>query len=141
MSVVTDWRPGCGLILALVLAGCETPHWAQKLDEAFAPGPDTKAVTAEAHEHREKYVTSRDSASLRWLLAHKVDAGMPYDEVCRVLGEQGEHEERKNWLIKGDSTLQIGDDAYGFGPDNKGKKYMLFFRDNLLVNFDPDDYK
>ena len=140
MSVVSNGRLICGLLLAFALAGCETPQWAQKLDEAFAPGPDPKSTAAEARDYREKYVTSLDGEALRWLLSHKVHAGMSYDEVRRVLGDPGEREERKNWLITKESTLQIGDEAYGF-RDNKGKKYMLYFRDNLLVNFDPDEYK
>ncbi|MSR56301.1 MAG: hypothetical protein EXS05_01335 [Planctomycetaceae bacterium] len=141
MLALTTWRFTCGFVLAAMLVGCETPQWALKLDEAFAPSTVKKSDPADARDHRTKYVASRDSASLNWLLAHKIDSGMSLADVCKVLGEQGELEERKNWITNRGGNYQIGDDVYAFGPDNKGRKLYLVFRENMLVNFDPTEFE
>jgi hypothetical protein len=78
---------------------------------------------------------------MRWLLAHRVKGGMSYAAVCHVLGEDGERETKDRWLKTGGVNIRIDDEVYAFGPDSEGRNLYLFFRDDRLINFDPDEFK
>ncbi|HTI50818.1 MAG TPA: hypothetical protein VL475_07700 [Planctomycetaceae bacterium] len=130
-----------GILLATTLSGCETPGWAQRLDDAFSASPRDKGHARDEEERqRKKYAGSRDREALHWLLRHRVDSGMSYHEVCRTLGEDGVRESRDNWIKNNGGNYQVGDDVYAFGPDNKGQTLYLVFREDKLVNFDPKEF-
>lgn len=127
-----------GLLLAGALAGCGTSGWAHKLERAFSSKPATSS--ADEERYRRKYVGNHDRKALYWLLRHRVESGMAYGEVCRILGEDGVHETRDNWIKTNGGNYQIGDDCYAFGPDSDGQTLYLVFRDDKLVNFDPTEF-
>lgn len=129
---------GASLLLAGLLAGCETSGWAHKLERAFSSRPQT--TSADEERYRRKYVGNHDRQALYWLLRHRIDSGMAYGEVCRVLGEEGTRESRDNWIKTNGGNYQLGDDAYAFGPDSDGQTLYLVFRDDKLVNFDPTEF-
>lgn len=131
-----------GILLATILAGCETPGWAERLDEAFtfSPGKDAGHYREEGERHRKKYAATHDREALHWLLRHCIEPGMSYHDVCRALGEDGVRESRDNWIKNNGGNYQVGDDAYAFGPDNHGQTLYLVFRDDKLVNFDPREF-
>jgi hypothetical protein len=132
-----------GLLLAATISGCETPGWAERLDESFSmPNfKSSKASAADEEQHRKEYAASRERVALYWLLHHRIESGMGYHQVCQILGEDGVRESRDNWVKTGDGSYQVGDDVYAFGPDSEGQTLYLVFRDNKLVNFDPDEFK
>jgi hypothetical protein len=130
-----------GILLAAVFSGCETPGWAERLDQAFTfDPPDRKQSRNEEEQHRKKYAATRDRDALHWLLRHRIDSGMSYHDVCRTLGEDGSRESRDNWIKNNGGNYQVGDDVYAFGPDSKGQTLYLVFRDDKLVNFDPKEF-
>lgn len=114
------------------LAGCESPAWTHKLSESFG------STAGEAENHRREYASNRSRKSLEWLLAHELQPGMPYREVCTALGEEGERELSDRALKK--SPLRVDDETYGW-PDNQGHILYLFFREGRLIHFNPEDYE
>lgn len=129
---------GAGLLVGALSIGCETSGWTRKLERAFSSRPHS--TSAEEEHYRNKYVGNHDRQALYWLLRHRIDAGMPYGDVCRVLGEEGVRETRDNWIKTNGGNYQLGDDAYAFGPDSDGQTLYLVFRDDKLVNFDPTEF-
>ncbi|MGQ0637214.1 MAG: hypothetical protein ACT4QC_21610 [Planctomycetaceae bacterium] len=131
--------------LALVLgmaafAGCESPAWVRSLNDAFTMRRAENAL-AQQESHRREYVASHSRQSMRWLLGHCVNTGMPYKEVCRALGEDGARESHDTWIKTRGGPYQVGDEVYAFGPDNEGQSVYLVFRDDQLIGFDPDEFR
>lgn len=132
-------RWSAGLLLALVLGGCETPGWG-RLDELFSP-QHSKITPADEERHRVEYIETRSQESIQWLLRHCVENGMSHEAVAKVLGEQGTREAQDaKFKAGGGTSVQIGDDLYAYGPDDHSRMYYLVFRDNVLVGFEPKDY-
>ena len=127
------------LLLAATLSGCETANWARNLNDAFSSRPRTTA--AEEERHRNDYVANHDRQALNWLLRHRIESGMSYATVCKVLGEEGVREARDEWIKTKGGSYQLGDDVYAFGPDNEGHTVYLGFREDKLVDFDPTEFK
>lgn len=127
-----------GLFLAGLSAGCETSGWAQKLEQAFSSRPHS--TSGDEERHRRKYMGNHDRQALYWLLRHRIQSGMSYGDVCRILGEEGTRESKDNWIKSNGGNYQVGDDAYAFGPDSDGQTLYLLFRDDKLVNFDPTEF-
>jgi len=128
-----------GLLLTLVLSGCETPGWG-RLDEIFSPS-HPKITPAEEERHRVEYIETRSQESIQWLLRHCVENGMSHETVSNVLGEQGTREAQDGKFKAGGGTsVQVGDDLYVYGPDDHSRMYYLVFRENVLVGFEPKDY-
>src|SRR5262245_32309762 len=127
----TSFRCLAILIVALAAVGCESPAWVRSLNNAFALRPSEPGVQ-EREEHRREYLATHSRKSMRWLLAHCVNVGMSYKEVCRALGEEGAREEQDNWIKNRGGPYQVGDDVYAFGPDNEGQSVYLVFRDDQL---------
>ena len=92
-------------------------------------------------DHRREYVKTHSRKSLNWLLSRCVKAGMTYERVCHVLGEDGERETRDRWLKTGGVNVRMDDDVFSFGPDSDGHMLYLFFREDRLINFEPSDFK
>jgi len=125
---------------AIVLAGCESPAWTKSLNESFGVREDDSGPRTE-EEHRREYVKTHSRKSMRWLLSHSVKAGMTYEQVCHVLGEDGERETKDRWLKTGGINVRVDDEVYSFGPDSDGRILYLFFRDDRLINFDASEFK
>lgn len=126
------------MLLALLASGCETPGWAERLDEAFTPAP--KVTPQDVEQHRTRYFKSRDREELYWLLRHEVESGMSYEDVCHAIGQNGVPEKHDTWVKTNGGNYQLGDHVYAFGPDNQGQTVYLVFRENKLVNFDPTEF-
>jgi hypothetical protein len=127
-----------GFALAL-LAGCESPEWTRSLNDSFAHQDKPSAKTEE--QHRQEFQETKSHESMRWLLAHCIHTGMSYNEVCRIMGEDGNLETQDRQLKSGGGNYRIDDEMYGFGPDSKGKTVYLAFRENRLINFDPEQFR
>jgi hypothetical protein len=123
---------------AIVLAGCESPSWTRSLDESFGAAEQDRPRTEE--EHRREYAASHSRKSMRWLLGHGVKPGMSYEQVCRVLGVEGERDPDPALKTTGNLNVRIDDEVYSFG-DSEGRTLKLFFRDDRLINFDPADFE
>ena len=119
------------------LIGCETAEW-----KRFFPDPiDMAAEQRGEIEKRKTFQTTRSREALHWLLAHRIQSGMSHGEVSRVLGEEGVREFNDRWLKNQGSQIQVSDIIYRFGPDNAGQSIYLAFRDDKLVNFEPDNFR
>jgi hypothetical protein len=129
----------CAWLAAMLISGCESPSWTHSLNESFHAQEEGRPRTEE--EHRREYIATHNRKSMRWLLAHCVNPGMSYQKVCHVLGEDGKHEERDRWLKTGGVNIRIDDEVYSFGPDSDGRMLYLFFRDDRLINFNPEDFQ
>jgi len=131
----------CAWLAVSGLAGCESPAWTHSLNESFgareaASGPRTE------EDHRREYVKTHSRKSMRWLLSHSVKQGMTYEQVCHVLGEDGERESKDRWLKTGGAAnVRVDDEVYSFGPDSDGRMLYLFFRDDRLINFDSTEFE
>jgi hypothetical protein len=131
--------PLCAWLAAMALTGCESPSWTHSLNESFNAKEEGRPRTEE--EHRKEYIATHSRKSMRWLLAHRVNTGMSYQNVCHVLGEDGKREERDRWLKTGGVNIRIDDEVYSFGPDSDGRILYLFFRDDRLINFEPEEFR
>jgi hypothetical protein len=100
----------------------------------------TSAERRDEVEYRDRYLTTKDPAALRWLLEHRIHSGMSVADVNLVLGEDGERQYNDQWIKTKGGYYRTGDEVYHWGPDNEGRGLYLVFRDEQLVNFDPEDY-
>lgn len=132
----------CGsicLVCVALLAGCESPNGMRGLDSSrnFWSGGGSSRQEDESR-YRKEYQTTRSRKALRWLLANRLEAGMPFEDVSHVIGEKGALEENSGWLKSKRGTYRVDDKAYRYGPDDRGEVIYLFFRDGKLVNYDPN---
>ena len=77
---------------------------------------------------------------MRWLLGHCVDVGMSYDEVAKILGEEGTLETHDRDFKSQGGEYFIDDKMYTW-KDAEGRAVYLGFRENRLVNFDRSDFR
>lgn len=121
----------------LASAGC--------LQSLKIPGiPDPAAAEAEAQKAREQrrlYQSEKDPRAIRWLLGHRLKQGMQRGLVNRILGEDGERRYNDAALKERNDGSRLSDETYQWGPDAEGNSYVLFFRNDRLVNFNPKDYR
>ena len=61
--------------------------------------------------------------------------------VEKELGDEGEFQESSKWLKATGGTFRTTDEAYKWGPDERGRSVYLIFRDDVLVNFNPEDFE
>ena len=94
----------------------------------------------EAEQYRDRFVTEGDSQAVRWLLKNHIAGGMKLQDVNQILGQEGVRQFDDGWIKNHGGTFRQSDQVYKWGPDSEGKTYMLVFRDNHLLNFNPDDY-
>jgi hypothetical protein len=130
--------PLCAWLAALALTGCESPSWTHALNESFNAKAEGGPQTEE--QHRREYIANHNRKSMRWLLAYRVRPGMSYDQVRHILGEEGELETNRS-LKTGGVNVRVDDDVYAFGPDSEGRSLKLFFREDRLINFNPEDFQ
>jgi hypothetical protein len=122
-----------------VTAGCESPDWTRTFNESYAQHERPSSKSEEQHRH--DYQATKDHEAMRWLLANCIRTGMSYNEVCDVMGEEGNFETHDRQLKSGGGNYRIDDEMYAFGPDNKGKTVYLAFRENRLINFDAAQFR
>ena len=141
MLIQISWLsnfPAAVLITALLIGGCTTLH------NAGVPGldiyvrEDPKAIAFEK-EQREKFMVDRDHKAFYWLLSHQIANGMTLHEVEEILGGAGEYISDIDYS-KTTGSHQLTDVAYKWGPDNKGRSVIIFFRENHVSNYEQKDY-
>jgi hypothetical protein len=130
----------CVWLATLGLAGCESPAWTKSLNESFGIRDDSSGPRTE-EDHRREYVKTHSRKAMRWLLYRCVKQGMSYEQVCHILGEDGERETNDRWLKTGGANIRVDDLVYSFGPDSEGHMLYLYFREDRLINFDPSEFK
>lgn len=129
----------CGITVILLSTACETvPQWdSGKMSEPHRA--EKRASSAESY--RTRYQTKRDPKALDWILKNRLYSGMSRNSVEKELGEAGEFQESSKWLKATGGTFRTTDEAYKWGPDESGRSVYLIFRDNILVNFNPEDFE
>ena len=140
-----SWLCERGSLVLLLAALCVTACGCEALQEAGVPGMepfiDDTARREEEERHREKFLDQKDPQALKWLLENRIHSGMTVEDVNRIIGEPGEREFSDRWIKNdGDGRYRASDKVYRWGPDNEGRSIYLVFRENLLVNFDSQDY-
>ena len=95
----------------------------------------------EEEQYRDRFVTEGDSQAVRWLLKNRIAGGMELNDVNQILGQRGVRQFDDGWIKNHGGTFRQSDQVYKWGPDSDGKAYMLVFRDDHLLNFNPDDYE
>lgn len=95
----------------------------------------------EQEQYRERFVMEGDSQAVRWLLKNSIASGMELNDVNQILGQKGVRQFDDGWIKNHGGTFRQSDKVYKWGPDSEGKAYMLVFRDDHLVNFNPGDYE
>ena len=126
------------VILLLVLAGCEggPAESINGLRSASGRSSDEKTES----EYRKDYQTDRDPEALGWLLANRIRQGMGVGEVNEVLGQDGTREFDDQKLKAGNPAYRADDISYRWGPDSGGRAIYLLFREDKLLNFDPQQF-
>lgn len=134
-----------GVIAALMLAllwpaaGCGSLNGTgmASLDSVTREKKEVRSEESQRRRFREE----RDPEAMRWLLGHRVAAGMEVADVNQVFGEEGVREFGDRWLKASNGLYHEGDVIYKWGPDSEGHTVYLAFRDGRLVNFDPEEYR
>ncbi len=100
-----------------------------------------KTSSREVEEkHRQDYAATHSRKSMRWLLGHCVDSGMSYDQVCKVMGEEGTREIHDRAFKSHGGDYLLDDEMYSW-KDDEGRAIYLGFRDNRLVNFERSEFR
>ena len=127
------------LLPYVLVSGCgsmNTSHLAQALLY-----PMSQVQEQDIELYRERFQTDRDPDALNWLLANAIDAGMSLSEVEQVLAEEGQHVYDDRWVKTNGGYYRSGDLVYKWNPDSRGRSIYLVFREDKLVNFNPDEFK
>ena len=120
-----------------LLAGCGSPEWVRTMNDSSNWRGTPSQQTEE--KKRQEYVESHARKPMRWLLSHCVNSGMTYDQVCNVMGENGEREPHDR-VFKTTGDYFLDDEMYSW-KDNEGRAIYLGFREGRLVNFDPAEFR
>jgi len=131
----------CGWLVGAVLvaAGCQAGYRDFKLPGIPSP-EELQAESRTADKQRERYRRTQDAAAFRWLLAKRIRTGMTLAEVNRELGQDGNRRYGDARFKARNVGVQATDETWEWGPDKDGTTYMLFFRNDRLVNFEPSQY-
>jgi hypothetical protein len=124
--------------LLLVVAGCEGGPASSftGLRSASRRSPAEKTEM----EYRTDYQTERDPEALSWLLANRIRQGMGVGEVNEILGQDGTREFDDRKLKAGNPAYRADDITYRWGPDSGGRAVYLLFREDKLLNYDPQQF-
>jgi len=120
--------------------GCESGLKNVKLP-GIPTAEELEAETDKAEQERQRYRTEHDPQAIRWLLANRVRQGMTLEQVNRILGEDGQRLYNDAHLKNRTTGTRLTDVTYQWGPDSDGQVYVLFFRNDRLLNFNPGDYE
>lgn len=139
LRCVAPWMV-CGITLILLSTACESvPDWGSSGVSFVHQAKKPKTNPAESY--RTRFQTDRDSKALDWILKNRLYSGMSRGNVEKEIGEAGEFQEASKWLKATGGTFRTTDEAYKWGPDESGRSVYLIFRDNILVNFNPEDFE
>jgi hypothetical protein len=135
----------CGLAVCAVLAvtattGCEIALRSLKLPGGPPTSGELEAEAQQAGRQRKRFRETQDAAALRWLLAKRVRTGMALAEVNRELGQDGNRRYEDAKFKARNIGVRQTDETWEWGPDKNGTTYVLFFRNDRLMNFDPSQY-
>lgn len=131
--------PAVLMLSVVYVSGCGTLGALNFPDLNDLLGSNSQVRDEEAH--RQNYQRDRDPAERNWLLANRIQNGMAVSEVSRVLGEDGQRVHNDGWIKKGAGHYQSGDKAWKWAADRNSQSLILVFREGLLVNFDPSEYR
>ncbi|HEY3968486.1 MAG TPA: hypothetical protein VGM05_28315 [Planctomycetaceae bacterium] len=109
------------------------------MNDSFTVKEKTSSREIE-EKHRQEYAATHSRKSMRWLLAHCVDAGMSFDQVCKVMGEEGTREIHDHAFKSHGGNYLLDDEMYSW-KDDEGRAIYLGFRDNRLVNFERSEFR
>ena len=139
LRCVAPWMV-CGIMVLLLSSACES------IPELGSTGMSSahqvqKQKTNPAESYRTRFQTNRDPKALDWILKNRLYSGMSRGSVEKEIGEEGEFQEASKWLKATGGTFRTSDEAYKWGPDESGRSVYLIFRDDVLVNFNPEDFE
>jgi hypothetical protein len=129
----------CAGMVAAAAVGCLPNYPYIKLPGELSP-EDLQAASRTADKQRERYRGTQEAAAFRWLLAKRIHTGMTLAEVNRELGQDGSRRYEDARFKARNIGVQTTDETWEWGPDKDGTTYMLFFRNDRLVNFEPSQY-
>jgi len=135
MLCVSGWA----ITFCFVVPGCGSTNTARMMRSFLLP-PD-EISEDEIEHHRERFQTDRDPEALDWLLANAIDAGMSVNQVEQILAENGQRVFADRKFKTNGGYYRSGDHVYKWNPDNRGRSIYLIFRDDKLVNYNPDEFK
>ena len=121
--------------LLCLIAGCGSDGIFKASDAADS----SQVLHTNAVEMQRRFVEERDHEALTWLLKHRIRAGMSRGDVDEVLGEDGRRIYEDGRYKNSNSVYRQSDKVYSWGPASDGSTVVLFFRDNQLFNFRPQD--
>jgi hypothetical protein len=135
----------CGFFACICLAvalavGCEAALREMKLPGGPPTTGELQAESRMADRQRERYRETQDATALRWLLAKRIRSGMTLAEVNRELGQDGSRRYEDSRFKARNIGVQRTDETWEWGPDKHGATYLLFFRNDRLVNYEPSQY-
>lgn len=134
-------RPVATVVVCLALiclASCETLKAPGSTADWFAR--NNKSHEKEAQAYRNQWLTRKDGAAARWLLANQIHNGLTVEEVDLRMGDRGQKELNTQEFNRKVDGFRLGDVFYRYGPDRNGESYYLGFRDGSLVNFDAERF-
>lgn len=126
------------MCVTLMTGGCSSISTSRP--GSFASLFDNESAEREAEAHRSRYQQSRSPVELQWLMRNCVESGMTPAEINRVIGEQGQRVYDDDWIKTRGGHYHSSDNTWKWGPDREGNSVYLVFRENRLVNFDPDEF-
>ncbi len=126
------------MVLLLVLTGCEGGPAGNFAGLRSTSGGSSGEKTEV--EYRKDYQSERDPEALSWLLANRIRQGMGVGEVNEILGQDGTREFDDRKLKAGNPAYRADDITYRWGPDSGGRAVYLLFREDKLLNFDPQQF-
>jgi len=139
LRCVAPWML-CGITVILLSSACESiPELGSTGMSITHQAKKQKANPAESY--RTRFQTEKDPKALDWILKNRLYSGMSRGSVEKEIGEEGEFQESSKWLKATGGTFRTSDKAYKWGPDQSGRSVYLIFRENILVNFDPEDFE
>ena len=127
------------VVVAAAISGCESGFRNIKLP-GFSSQAEVAAETRSAAKQRDRFQESQSSEAIRWLLSKRISNGMTLSEVDHVIGQDGQRRWNDAQFKSRNAGVIATDESWEWGPDEKGMSYILFFRNDRLVNFEPSLY-
>ncbi|MBI1314058.1 hypothetical protein GC176_22410 [bacterium] len=129
------------LIFAMAASVCGCSSISNPGVNSLASLFDTESQQREEELHRSRFQETRSPSDLQWLMRNCIQTGMTPTEISRVIGEDGERVFDDSWIKTRGGHYYAGDHTWKWGPDRKGNSIYLVFRNNKLVNFNPDEFR
>jgi len=124
------------MLTATGCAGLATSS--EKFQELINPRIVARRMRA---KQQKRYQIDRDPKAMRWLLAHEISTGMSVNGVNEIFGQMGDRQYDDSRYKSSSRSFRRTDEVFRWGPDSDGSSVFLVFRDDHLVNFDPEEYR